>query len=175
MNAIVEVAVKTIKTKSIQTMLQGTKLPSNNPYGYKVVVDPIYEYKCITRDEMIGLPCRVIHLIKPRSVKIWEDDNLYAIYAPHVNKLVTFIREWLKCFAISNSSLLNRCAKNYLVSKGMTIKVWLNAIKEGWKGDILSLYGLCLLLDIHTVVHLYNGGIWTTLKRVPNDHDEVIS
>ena len=56
----------------------------------------------------------------------------------------------------------------------MTFKVWLEAIKEGQKGDILSLYGLSLLLDIHTVVHLHNGGIWTTLKMVPNNH-EVIS
>ena len=57
----------------------------------------------------------------------------------------------------------------------MTLEVWLDTIKEGRKGDILSPYGLSLLLDIHTVVHLHNGGIWTTLKTVPNDHDEVIS
>ena len=107
MDAIAEAAVKTIKCESIETMLQRSKLLSNNPYGYKVEVDPIYKYQCITRDEMVGLLCRVTHLIKPRSVKICEDDNLYAIYAPHVNKLVTFMREWLKCFAICNSSLLN--------------------------------------------------------------------
>ena len=120
MDAIVEVAVKTIK--SIQTIPRGTKLLSNNPCGYKVVVDPIYKYQCITRDEMVGLPCRVTHLIKPRSVKIHEDDNLYTIYAPHVNKSVTFMREWLKCLAISNSSLLNQHAKIYLISKGMTLE-----------------------------------------------------
>ena len=39
-------------------------LPSNNPYGYKVLVTPIYEQQRITRDEMVGLPCRVTHKIK---------------------------------------------------------------------------------------------------------------
>ena len=56
----------------------------------------------------------------------------------------------------------------------MTLEVWLEAIKEGRKGDILALYCLSLLLDIHTAVHLHNGGMWTTLQVVPDDHDSVM-
>ena len=56
----------------------------------------------------------------------------------------------------------------------MTLEVWLEAIKEGRKGDILALYCLSLLLDIHTAVHLHNGGTWTTLQVVPDDHDSVM-
>ena len=123
---------------------------------------------------MVGLPCRVTHKIRARSVKIREEDNLYAIFASHVNKPVSFMRQWLKCFSISNSSILTRCAKHYLVSIGMTLEVWLEAVKEGRKGDILALYCLSLLLDIHTVIHLHNGGMWTTLQVVPDDHDSVM-
>ena len=56
----------------------------------------------------------------------------------------------------------------------MTLDIWLDAIKEGRKGDILALYCLSLLLDIHTAVHLHNGGMWTTLQVVLDDHDSVI-
>ena len=123
---------------------------------------------------MIGLLCMATHKIRAGSVKIQEEDNLYAIFASYVNKPVSFMRQWLKCFSISNSLILTRCAKHYLVSKGMTLEVWLEAIKEGRKGDILALYCLTLLLDIHTAVHLHNGGMWTTLQVVPEDHDSVI-
>ena len=81
-------------------------LPSNNPHGYKVLVTPIYKQQHITEDEMVGLPCRVTHKIRARSVKIREEDNLYAIFASYVNKPVPFMRQWLKCFSISNSSIL---------------------------------------------------------------------
>ena len=30
------------------------------------------------------------------------------------------------------------------------------------------------MLDIYTVVHLHNGAIWTTLKTLPIDHDDLI-
>ena len=53
----------------------------------------------------------------------------------------------------------------------MTLEVWLEAVKEGRKGDILALYCLSLLLDIHTAVHLHNGGMWTSLQVVLEDHD----
>ena len=56
----------------------------------------------------------------------------------------------------------------------MTLEVWLDAVKEGRKGDILALYCLSLLLDIHTAVHLHNGGMWTTLQVVPDNHDSMI-
>ena len=68
-------------------------LLSNNLYGYKVLMTPIYEQQRITQDEMVGLPCRATHKIKARSVKIREEDNLYAIFASYVNKPVSFMRQ----------------------------------------------------------------------------------
>ena len=53
-----------------QNMPRKQGLLSNNPYGYKVLVTPIYEQQRITRDEMVGLPCRATQKIKARSVKI---------------------------------------------------------------------------------------------------------
>ena len=73
---------------------------------------------------------------------------------------------------ISNDTIIKKRAKEYF--KGMSLKLWLMAIKEGCKGDILSLYALCLMLDIHAIVHLHNGATWTTLKTPINDHEELL-
>ena len=50
----------------------------------------------------------------------------------------------------------------------------MEAINEGCKGDVLTLYGLSLLADVHTFIHLHNGQFWTTLKNVPSTHEETL-
>ena len=52
--------------------------------------------------------------------------------------------------------------------------MWMEAIDEGCKGDVLTLYGLSLLIDVHTYIHLHNGQFWSTLKNVPSTHDETL-
>ena len=54
-------------------------------------------------------------------------------------------------------------ASSYLESKGLNIETWIEGVKEGKKGDVLALYGLNVLLEIHTICHLKNGQTWTTL------------
>ena len=149
-------------------------LLSNNPFEFTTIINPILETERITREEMVRLPCRMTHMIKPRSLRIPEDDNLYAIYADQVGKSIPFIRSWLRCFMISNDTIIKKRAKEYFKSKGISLKVWVMAIREGRKGDILSLYALSLMLDVHVVVHLHNGATWTTLKSPINDHDELL-
>ena len=113
-------------------------------------------------------------MIKPRSLRISEDENLYAIYADRLGKSIPFMRSWLRCFAISNDTIIKKRAREYFKTKGMTLKLWLTAVKEGRKGDILSLYALSLMLDTHVIVHLHNGAIWTTLKTSVDDHEELL-
>ena len=50
----------------------------------------------------------------------------------------------------------------------------MEAIDEGCKADVLTLYGLSLLTDVHTYIHLHNGQFRTTLKNVPSTHDETL-
>ena len=38
----------------------------------------------------------------------------------------------------------------------------------------LTLYGLSLLMDVHTYIHFHNGQFWSTLKNVPSSHDETL-
>ena len=51
----------------------------------------------------------------------------------------------------------------------------MDALREGHKGDTLTLYSLSMILDVHTVVHLHNGKIWTMMDSPPDDHADLIS
>ena len=45
----------------------------------------------------------------------------------------------------------------------LTFDKWSDGISDGRKGDILALHGLCMLFSKHTLVHLHNEIIWSTL------------
>ena len=150
-------------------------IPCNNPYKFCKNIDPIMERDRIGREEMVFLPCRATHQIKPRSLRVLENDNLYAIYSLHIKQDIGFLRKWLKTFVISNRVHFEESASTYLQSKGMSLDVWMDAISDGRKGDILTLYGLSMLLDVHTIVHLRNGKIWMTMESPPDDHVDLLS
>ena len=81
----------------------------------------------------------------------------------------------VETFVISNWAHFEESASDYLQSKGMSLDIWMDALSDGRKGDTLSLYGLSMILDVHTVVHLRNGKIWTTMDSPPDKHSDLIS
>ena len=150
-------------------------IPCNNPYKFCKNVEPIMERDKISREEMVSLPCWATHQIKPRSLQIPENDNLYAIYSPHIKQDIDFLCKWLKTFVISNQAHFEESASDYLQSKGMSLDIWIDALCDGRKGDTLTLYGLSMILDVHTVVHLRNGKIWTMMDSPLDEHSDLIS
>ena len=61
-------------------------------------------------------------------------------------------------------------ASKYLASKVLSYYNWLDSISEGWKGDMLALYGLCMLFSVQALVHLKGRFVWTTLSELSDDH-----
>ena len=55
-------------------------------------------------------------------------------------------------------------------SKGLSIDTWSQSITDDHKGDVLILFGLNLLMEMHCIVHLANGQIWTTLATLSGAH-----
>ena len=78
----------------------------------------------------------------------------------------------------SHKSYFEKCGQFYLSTKGLNFDTWIEAIDEGHKGDMLTLYGLSLLANMHTYIYIYiylhNGQFWSTLKNVPSTHDETL-
>ena len=63
-------------------------------------------------------------------------------------------------------------SKEYLDSTGSKIKTWLQGVKEGRKGNLLTLFMLSQITGVHCCVHLKEKKYWTTLKEVPTTHVE---
>ena len=57
-----------------------------------------------------------------------------------------------------------------MASKVLTYENWSDSISDGRKGDVLVLYGLCMLFSKHAVVHLHNNVVWSTLASFSNNH-----
>ena len=85
-------------------------IPSNNPYKYCSTVEPILETHRVTKEGLVGLPCRATHKVSPRSIKIKENDILYDIYARCMNHSISFVGEWLKLFIIMHKVQLAKKA-----------------------------------------------------------------
>ena len=74
----------------------------------------------------------------------------------------------------SHKAYFEKCGQFYLSTKGLNFETWMEAIDEGRKGDVFTLYGLSLLADVHMFIHLHNGQFWTTLKNMPSIHEETL-
>ena len=57
----------------------------------------------------------------------------------------------------------------------MDLDMWSESIIDGRKADFFALFAINVLLEMHSVVHLKNGVIWSTLENQPMDHNELLS
>ena len=73
-----------------------------------------------------------------------------------------------------NKNYFEKIASKYLLSKVLTLTEWSKSILTGLKGDILALYGLCVLMDKHCLLHLKNGRVWTTVQNLSKDHEQLL-
>ena len=71
---------------------------------------------------------------------------------------------------MANRRNFERHASKYLASKVLTCENWSDSINDGRKGDVLALYRLCMLFSQHTVGHLHNNLIWSTLASIDTNH-----
>ena len=65
--------------------------------------------------------------------------------------------------------------KFYLDTKKLHFDQWIDTIENGHKGDVFTLYGLSVLTNTHTYVHLHNNQHWCSIKSPPAVHTEVIT
>ena len=61
-----------------------------------------------------------------------------------------------------------------LLPKGLMLDIWADSIEDGRKGDFVVLYGLNLMLDTHTLMHLQNNRLWMTCKDQSLNHDGLL-
>ena len=92
MDAILELTESfAIECKTMKIRPKRKTIPSNNPDTFCNIVRPILEGQKICREEVCSLPCCVSHEVKPRSTKVKESDNLYALFASQTQQSPYFL------------------------------------------------------------------------------------
>ena len=134
-------------------------IESRNPWKYVEVLTPIYEKHKVTKDEIVRLSCRSNHEVSAVTKGVDENDMLYHLFAELCGQDMKFMRTWLHLFVHLHKKYFNNMAKTYLTRKGLSLDNWLDSVQDGRKGDVLTLLGLCMLIEKHTLVHLHDGAI----------------
>ena len=99
-------------------------------------------------------------------------DFLYKLFGEQVGKSPKFMRSCVKRYSATNMDWLEKLSKAYLDSIGTMITNWLQGVKDGGTGNILTLFMLSLITGVHCYVHLREKNYWSTLKELPATHDE---
>ena len=147
----------------------------SNPWPYVDNLPKLSEDMKLTKDELGELECRLDYGIKCHAQVITEsikNEELYRIYGEQIGKEPSFMRQWVRLYAITNKNQIKTIASDYLESKGLELSTWLMGVKEGQKGDVLTLFILSLITGVHCCVHLKRHNYWNTLKETPIMHIE---
>ena len=82
--------------------------------------------------------------------------------------------KWLSFFIIVHKQTLQAKAGQYSKLKKLKLDTWAEGVKLGRRADILSVFALSALISKHTLIHLRNGNIWTTMETSNMDHDDLM-
>ena len=146
------------------------KIESRNLWKYVDHLVPIFETHKVSKEEIGNLSCRVNYEVAPHDQSINENDMLYHYFVLLCAQDRKFMRTWPHLFVHLHKQYFNTLASTYLKHKGLSLDNWLDSVQDGYKGDVLSLLGLCLLIEKHVLVHLSNGLLWSSLKKSVDSH-----
>ena len=147
--------------KKLESSKQKSKnpklIPSNNPIKYKDYLVPIWESSKVSKNEIIEFDCRSTQEVKPPIWMDHENDVLYQIFVEVNGQDVKFMRIWLDMFVKMHEKSIEQRGKDYFTPKGLTFSCWAESILDNRKADVMSLYSLCMLTEVHAWIHLHNG------------------
>ena len=168
---------KTKKRKKVCIMAkkQAMKPLYINLWDFDEVIPLLEEDMCLTKSKVGELECRSNYSIRClTNIDFNKNDLLYKIYGEQIDKSPSFMRNCTRLYTLSNKKQLKRLAENYLESTNTKMASWMKDIKEGRKGNLLTLYILSLVTGTHCCIHLKGQKCWMTLKEKPNTHAELM-
>ena len=151
-------------------------LPSDNKWDYVGGVLSLLETEKLTLHAMSKLECHETHKIKhmdpiedPDAETRARNDDFFRIFRKLEGKPASYMCSWLGFFVMIYYWFFVSRANMHLKSKDLKLE-WMESIKASRCGDILVLYGLCLLTDSHCVIYLNRNCIFSSLEHVQRDH-----
>ena len=147
----------------------------SNPWSYADKLSKLSEDMKLTKDELGELECRLDYGIKchvQAMTDLEKNEELYRMYGEQIGKEPRFMRHWVRLYVITNKNHIKTMAADYLQSKGLELSTWIKGVKDGCKGDVLTLFVLSIITRVHCFVHLKWHNYWTTLKETAITHME---
>ena len=151
-------------------------IPNFTGYPYSEVIRELAECDRIPESELNCLKCHKNYYLE-WNLNSFNDaelnDHLYRIYYPKCMD-TQVLHRYIAYFVNLYPKQITQKASSYLDSKKLTLNEWLKSVAEGRRGDIFCVYLLSMATGSHTVVHMRNNKVWSTLKDLPSSHDKLI-
>ena len=155
-----------------------TQMPNYSQYEYADVLPPFSEFDRVDEKDISSLECCNAYKLEVSLNELTDtklSNYLYMLFRKKGLMTAGLIRKLVVFFVRRYQNQILPRVQTYLDSKKLTLDEWLNAVKQERRGDILCLYLLNIITGRHTCLHLKDGQIWSTLKRVPVNHDEHVA
>ena len=138
-----------------------------NPWQFADTLPILDEDMKLNKGDLGELECRLNYSIKCLSAsEPNKNELLYKIYGEQVGKKASFMRQWVRLYMqLQTRNNLKPHHSKYLESNGLKLTTWVWGVKEGKKGDLLTLFILSLITGVHCCVHLKQQKYWTDIKR----------
>ena len=153
-------------------------VPNFTGHDYSDVVGDFLEHDRLMESDISQLICSDEYQLE-RTLNSSNDselnDHLYHLFYCKKTKNIALMRRWISYYVRQYPKQIIAKAKPYLDSKKLTLEDWLRCVRDGGRGDILCIFLLSLSTSIHTVVHLKNNKLWSTLKTIPATHSELLN
>ena len=125
--------------KGSDKLRKGNKMLENpsNPWAYSVKLPLLNEADKCDLADLDVLNCRSNYCIRTVSQGYTEkgrDDELFRIYGNLVNQSANFMRQWIRCFALTRKKYVMNLACEYLNKK---VQNWVLGYWESSKGNML--------------------------------------
>ena len=153
-------------------------VPNFTKHDYSDVVGDFSEHDRLMESDISQLTCSDEYQLE-RTLNNFNDselnDHLYRIFYAKKTENIALMRRWISYYVRQYPKQIIAKAKPYLDSKKLTLEDWLRCVSDGRCGDILCIYLLSLSTGVHTVIHLRNNKLWSTLKMIPATHSELLN
>ena len=141
-------------------------------------MEPFVKSDRLMENELVNLECYNEFWVE-RTLNSMDDkvlnDHLHKNFYSKKPDTTALMCQWIGYYVKQHKSQIHLKVKDYLESKKLTLDDWLRCVGEGCRGDILCVYVLSIATGVHTMVHLKNNKIWSTLQNRPTTHEEMVN
>ena len=152
-------------------------VPNFTGYDYSDVIGDFSEHDRLSEKDISQLICADEFQLE-RPLNSFNDrelnDHLYHLFYCKKTENILLMRRWISYYVRQYPKQITAIVQPYLNVKKLTLEDWLRCVKDGRRGDIMCVLLLSLSTGVHTVVHLNNNKLWSTLKTIPATHSELL-